>query len=180
MSTKVSVLKYMSMFANDAIEGKGITDLINGGKIVDNEKYKENYLKYNAMMSGYFVSGNEYHDKILYKKYISDMSKIDKTPSNFIDIINLTNETEVSKALYSRTSKKTDFYKKALIFFEMGVVSRSIVNELSTDERQEFERAIYDMAYTYDEAFNKNVLNVKIPSNQKASSKVKTLVKATV
>lgn len=176
MSTKVSVLKYMSIFANDALEGRGILDLMSGKEIIDEQKYQENYFKYNTMMAGYFASGSEYHDKILYQKYISDIMSSNKTPNNFADLIELNKEKDISNELYKRSLKNSKFYNKTLIYFEMGTVCRSIVNKLSDVEKKEFEHAIYDMAYRYDEAFKKckNESSNKIANNE-VYSNVKVL-----
>lgn len=178
MSTKRSVLTYMEYFANNAIEGMGVKDLSTGNKIVDNKKFSKNYMKYNAMMAGYFNSGKEYSDKILYKKYLADIAKSEATPADFTGLLNSIRLEELSHSLYARASKD-DFYKKVLIAFEMGSISRSIVNNLEENERKEFETIIYDTAYRYDEVFSGRKENKEI-SSKIEEAKVKTLKKATI
>lgn len=178
MSTKRSVLKYMEYFANNAIEGLGIKDILTGKNIVDNKKFSSNYMRYNAMMAGYFYSGKEYSDEILYKKYLFDIAKSEVTPEDFTGLLNSIRLEEFTQALSAR-SEKENFYKKVLIAFEMGKVSRSIINELDNKERREFETIIYDTAYRYDEIFSNRRLNNEETSKFE-QSKVKILKKATI
>lgn len=175
MNSERSVLKYMEFFANKAIEGKGITDIATGDVIKDEKKFNENYTTYNAMMAGYFMCSKEYHDQILYRKYLNDIVKTEGTPADFVGLINSVRLEEVFSCVEKKvqnTSKTLDWYKKLFISIEMGIVSHSIINNLDSNSKKEYQNAIYDMAYRFDENFNERLETPEITSKLNNMSKV--------
>lgn len=173
MDTKDNILKYMNFFAHKAIEGKGIKDISNGKIIKDENKYQENYTYYNAMMAGYFMAGEEYHDKILYRKYLNDIVKTEGTPKSFVGMVNDAKLEEVYTCLKDKANNsKSDWFNMIAIIVKEGAKYRSIINNLESKKKELYTNAIYDMAYRFDEVFNSKRETLEASSKSKSTSKV--------
>lgn len=175
MNTERSILKYMEFFASEAIAGKGIKDITTNEIISDKEKFNKNYTFYNAMMAGYFMKSKEYHNNILYVKYLNDIVNTENTPADFVGLINSVRLEDVILCVEKKAKNPvsvSDWYKKLYIAMEMGFISRSMIDNLEPSKKEVYENVIYEMAYRFDEVLNERKSTPEITSKLDQVSKV--------